>query len=331
MILDGLQAKRMALPGFMVSIIYFNRLVALPRMEQITLTLQRTKFCLVQNHFIPEFYFSPWLNETGHIIRFGWMRGKLTRDPKTPGQICYVVDLHTFTGTVGKLDKDAVESWLTNIDTNAAKAIKDILSDGLKSIGDEGATHLATFILSLIVRSPEQVGYLNERAAPDFQKTLDAQDAQVQGDPELLPTTYGFTSLQDYTERVHPGLIENVGRVLITDIISDVRYVRRVVEMDWWTIDFSSCGFGGVITSDRLPVIVGKGLDDPQVLLVLPLSPSTVLYLSPPGWRARMTAGGKGPLGIWTMKMILSTARQFAFARKTANVNLISKYLRRGA
>jgi hypothetical protein len=76
------------------------------------------------------------------------MRGKLTRDPKTPGAICYVKDLHTFTRPLGKLEKDAVEDWVTKIDTNAAASIRHILEYGLPTLGDMRATHLAVFMLS---------------------------------------------------------------------------------------------------------------------------------------------------------------------------------------
>ena len=54
----------------------------------------------MRNHHLPEFYFRPWLDETGHLVRFGWIRGVLKCDPKTPAQICYVKDLHTFTRAV---------------------------------------------------------------------------------------------------------------------------------------------------------------------------------------------------------------------------------------
>jgi hypothetical protein len=116
----------------------------------------------LDHHFVPEFYFSPWLDKTGHLVRFGWMWGKFTRDLKTPGQICYVQDLHTFSKALGKYAPDAVEHWLTNIDTRAAQAIRQILSNGVDSMTNEQANHMATLILSLIVRRPEKVSYLDQ-------------------------------------------------------------------------------------------------------------------------------------------------------------------------
>jgi hypothetical protein len=282
----------------------------------------------VRNHFIPEHYFRPWLDGSSRLVRFGWIAGKLTQDPKTPAQICYVKDLHTFTQPLGKLDKDAIEHWLTNIDTHAAISIRHILEHGLPSLGDVRATQLAAFILSLIVRQPEQVAYLNRRAPGDFQTTMAAQDRQSTDDPRLSPTTYGFGSLRQYVEQVHPGFAENIGRFLMTDIIVDERYLRRLLDLQWMLADFSTVAMGSVVTCDRLPVIVGKGLDDPRVVVILPLSPRKVIYLCQPELLPLLEAGGKGSLGVWTQRMILFSARQFAFGRNDANINLIKKYLR---
>jgi hypothetical protein len=133
--------------------------------------------------------------------------------------------------------------------------------------------------------------------------------------------------LGEYVDQVHPGLAENIGRVLMTDIIVDAGYLRRILDLQWLLADFSSVAMGTVVTCDRLPVTVGNGLDDPDVVLILPLSPQKVLYLCRPGLQTRMSAGGKEPLGIWTQRMILSRARRFAFGRTDANVNVITRYL----
>lgn len=282
----------------------------------------------MENHFVPEFYFVPWLDEQGHLIRFGWMRGKLTRDLKTPGQICYVNDLHTFSRPMGKYTPHAVEHWLTNIDTNAAIAIRQILSGGIESITNEHANHLALFFLSLIVRRPEKVSYLDQRAAEDFKRSLAAHDKQLADDADLSPAAYGFTSLRDYAEQIHPGLIENVGRILITDIIADERYLRRILSMEWWT-GLSAVSIGPIVTTDRPLTIVGTGLDDPEVVLVLPLGPRLVLYLTPLGIRRRMIAGGWGPLCLRTMQLLLRSAHRFAYGTPETNQNLIGRYLAR--
>jgi hypothetical protein len=281
----------------------------------------------VRNHFIPEHYFRPWLDGSGHLIRYGWIAGKLTQDPKTPAQICYLKDLHTFTRPLGDLGKDAVEHWLTNVDTYGAMSIRHILEHGMPSLGDARATRLATFILSLIVRQPEQVGYLNNRAPDDFQAVMAVQDQAATDDPDLSPMTYSFGTLRQYVEEFHPGLSENIGRFLMTDIIADERYLRRILDLQWLEADFSTVAMGSVVTCDRLPIIVGTGLDDPHMVAILPLSPQKVIYLCPPELLPKLAAGGKGRLGIWTQQMILSSARQFAFGRSDSNINLIKKYL----
>jgi hypothetical protein len=280
----------------------------------------------MRNHYLPEFYFRPWLDETGHLIRFGWIHDMLKRDPKTPAQICYVKDLHTFTRTISKLPVDAVEHWLTNIDTNASASIRRIVNHGLPALGDVGATHVATFILSLIVRNPDKVRYLSEHSPGDFQKSITAQEVRA-SDTSESSVSYGFGSLYDYVQTAHPGLIENIGRVIMSDIIVDQHYLRRLFDKVWWVADFSTTSFGTVVATDRLPLILGTGLDDPNSIVVLPLGPRKVLYLAPDSFQHRLAAWGLGVLGVWTQRLLLSNARQYAFGDRRANLNLVTRYL----
>lgn len=284
----------------------------------------------MQNHYVPEFYFKPWLDERNHLVRFGWMRGRLTRDRKTPGQICYLDDHHTFSRPIGKYGVHAVEDWLTDqVDTRTAKIVDRILAGEIELLSNNEANRLVLFIQSLIVRHPAKLHHIREKATEQFKQTMAAADEQMALEKGEAPLTFGYSSLLDYAEKAHPGLVENIGRFMMPEIIADEKYRQKLLDMDRWTINFDGNAAAPMLTTDRPLVMLGSGLLDPNVALVLPLSPNVVLYLTPTGWRGRMLAEGRGPLCVWTQRIILKGAWRFAFGTSSSKINLIERYLPR--
>jgi hypothetical protein len=226
----------------------------------------------MRNHFIPEFYFAPWLDDRGHLFQFSRQRSGIAADKKTPGQICYQHDLHTLTGPVDPTKRDAVEHWLTKaIDSRAAPVIKKILSNGIATLDETDASKLIQFILALIVRRPESVGMLDEQSAPLLRQNMARVDRES-------PDEFEATSLEEWTEATHPGLIENSGRLMVGNIIADQKIGEKLMDRAWWTADYRNTSTWPQPTSDKALSTLGRAFTDPDRLLVLPLSPDIVLY-----------------------------------------------------
>lgn len=284
----------------------------------------------VQNHYVPEFYFRPWLEGGTHLIRYGWMRGKLTRDPKTPGQICYIDDHHTFSRPMGQYGVNAVENWLTDqVDTFTAKVVARVIAGDLTLLSNAEANRLALFMQSLIVRHPVNKHLLMEKATEQFKRTMAVTDEKIAVEGGETAQRFGFSSLLDYTESVHPGLVENIGRFIMPEVIADRKYRQKLLEMDCWSIDFAGNSAAPLLTTDRPLTMLGKGLLDPDVVLILPLSPTVVLYQTSAGVRNRMLADGIGPLCVRTQKAVLRGAWRFAFGTRSSNTHLVERYLPR--
>jgi hypothetical protein len=80
----------------------------------------------------------------------------------------------------------------------------------------------------------------------------------------------------------------------MTDVIVDERYLRRLFDKVWWVADFSTTSFGTMVATDRLPLILGTGLDDPNSIVVLPLDPRKALLLTPTASSVVLRHGGSG-------------------------------------
>jgi len=201
------------------------------------------------------------------------------------------------------------------------------LAEGVSSIDGNDATPLVVFVLSLIVRSPEKVRFLLQHASEELKRNMTIQDRKMLEELGHAAEAYGFPSLEAYAEQVHPGYIENSGRAVMTDIIADERYIKRLLALHFWTANFVNTSVFPIVTTDRALTVIGTGLDDPNVMLILPLSPQIVLYLTTPGTQRQLIDQGIGVLGLRTMQSVLSNARRFAYGTRGSNRNLIERHL----
>jgi hypothetical protein len=285
----------------------------------------------MDNHFVPEFYFGPWLDARGHLVQFGWRPRGLVGDLKTAGQICYRRDLHTLNELISPEKRDVVEHWLTReIDSQAAPVIKTILASGIVAIDGRDAGRLAHFIMSLIVRRPESVELLRSEAPTEFARNLEHRDEAIRQELRCAGVTEAPTLLE-YAQRHRPGMIENFGNLLISPIVADRKRAEWLLRRRWWAVDYDGTSVVPQITSDRGVTCLGIALDDPRSMVILPLSPRHVLYITSEQDQARLQTLGRGLLGLSTIKAVAGNARRFVYGTKEANQNLIRKYLARSA
>jgi hypothetical protein len=289
----------------------------------------------VKNHHVPEFYFEPWLEpetfpqlKPRHLIQYGWLRGKLMTRRKTPGQICYRTDAFTFTDPFDLEGPHAVEHWITRYaDTPAAPLIQRLLRDGLEGLEANSRAVLATFFMSLQVRMPRNVDFLERDVPGELTRFLEREESEFQSRlREKGISIDEETLLQAVQSRVR-GYVKNAPKVMITELISDGRYAKRLLAMDWWTKDFSSTSLGAVPTTDSPMIMHGTDFNAPETYFLIPLSPEVVLYITPPETHDELMFSGLGILGQQTFKAILSRAKKFAYGTPDCNRNLIERYL----
>ena len=283
----------------------------------------------MKNHFVPKFYFRPWLDLTGHLRQFSRTpSGQIVSNKKTPGQICYRPDLHTLTGPIDAAKQHVVEEWLNkSIDDKAAPVVSKIVAHGLTAINDEEAHAVAGLILSLIVRRPENVAYLQSQAPGEWKAAMERVEQNMRLELEGTPDADSMPTLREYAEMHHPGAVENSGNLLITGITADPKYWRRLMNLCWWVADFSGTSVDNQPTTDRAVAFTGTGLDDPNVTVILPLSPHKVLYLNNLNERDKCQARGLGWLGLTTMRVTIANARRFVYGTSGTNANIIGKWL----
>jgi hypothetical protein len=138
---------------------------------------------------------------------------------------------------------------------------------------------------------------------------------------------YGFSSLQAYSDHVRPGYRENVGQSIMTEIITDEKYVGMLLQKQFWCANFTGSPRFPVTASDRGVTVIGTGLDDPDVMLILPLAPHAVLYLTTPERYAQLTSLSIDDVLHATVQSVIQNARQFVFGTEQTDRQHIERHL----
>lgn len=223
--------------------------------------------------------------------------------------------------------KHFIENWLSKtIDSAAAPVFQQILARGISSINGEQKSVLVQFISALLARRPEIVRQLRDETPRALRENMNRpiEGEDPVGVAELA--AMGLT-LEAWVEKHMPALIENSGQLMLGELIADSAMGQKLFDMQWFTVDYSGGALFPFPTTDRPTIALGKGIDDPDALHVLPLAPHLILYGSSDARCAQLKALSKAELGLRTMRQVIAKARGCAFGTAATNRNLLDRYL----
>ena len=229
----------------------------------------------LKHHYIPQFYLRPWLGADNKLTEY--RRLKFPHEPvprleiKRRGtkETGYEENLYTIPGATLETKHNVEKIFMGLVDKRAADA-RDLLLRSIIPTEPELRHAWARFLLSLIIRTPEEIRALKNRIVrdlnvpdPDFQSRYD----QVR--KESWPATIG-----EYLQQENPKMIERTAIIVATKLIQHENVLRTFMRAMWWVLDTSSVS-RRVLTSDH-PLIMTNGLGRPDGHFALPLSPTKV-------------------------------------------------------
>jgi len=227
----------------------------------------------MRHHYVPEFLQKPWTGNTtdGKLEVFRLDISHLPSSRHTPKHTGFDDNLYALTkDIVAGMDKQAIEKlFLKNIDNNAALVRDKLEHQGLKSLTPEDKVYWTRFLMSLRVRQPDIVHMLQQDATEHLKVKLN-------GDPEEyeeLISDDDPPTLKEWAEEQYPGLIENIGLSFFHKLVDNPLYGNRILSMRWWLWNFHDTPYE-LLLSDH-PCILTSGIDDPNCIIALPISPKT--------------------------------------------------------
>ena len=225
----------------------------------------------MRNHYVPQFLQRPWTDdkdgklEVYHIVTNGV---HVTR--KVPKGAGYKEDMLSLTreSIAGMGRHDIEEIVLKQVDNDAALIRDKLQARRLGDLSHEERCAWVRFIMSLRIRDPQIVSGLIADSDQELRRSLrdDHDEYGALADGEDPP------SLEAWTERHFPGLIENFGLSFFHELLNDDKVGNKLLHLKWWVFDVSPAS-ACLLLGDR-PAIFFGGIDDPNFAVALPISPS---------------------------------------------------------
>jgi hypothetical protein len=187
----------------------------------------------------------------------------------TPKHTGFEEDLYALTRpVVAGMTKHAVEvQFLRHVDNLAARVRRKIDERALNALSMTEHADWVRFLMSLRIRQPDIVKQLKLESEDHLRTSLAAHPEEY----AAIASQSTPPSLTEWTEERFPGLIENFGMSFFNKLVENQGVGNKILRMNWAVYDFGSTK-RDLLLADH-PCIFTAGIDDPKVVVALPISP----------------------------------------------------------
>ncbi len=263
----------------------------------------------MKSHYIPKFYLKPWEGKDGKIEVFrrrsdGIIANKRLHRSATG----YAVDLYKLPG-VSPEDEHKMESaFMAPIDDEAVHA-RDLLLGDITPAGVTTRNAWARFVLSLMLRNPEEVAQFKKSYADLIMKPQPSfQDEYAALRQEEDPARF-----EDWMMQYDATHVERSSLFAITTFIEHPRVLRLLLSMHWMIIDTSSVT-RRLMTSDR-PLMFTQGMLQYAGHYALPISPTRLfLAATTVDFAQKFASLPLGKIVREVNKLVVGQARKYVYA-----------------
>lgn len=227
----------------------------------------------MKHHYIPQFYLRPWLGEDRKLQEFrrGY-QGRIEVGRYGTKSTGYAIDLYILAGATPDTRQNVEKYFMGFVDNSAVRA-RDMMLEGVIPKDPQTRHSWARFIMSLILRNPEEIAKFKLRFGAD----LMTPDAELQARYESAKSPDDPPTLEEWLQLSDSTYSERSAIIAMTRLVENQNVLRLIRGMDWRVIDTSNMT-RRLMTSDR-PIVMTNGLGRYDGHCALPLSP-TRLFLA---------------------------------------------------
>ena len=268
----------------------------------------------VDQHHTPVFYLKRWAGDDGKLSVARHIRGKIARSRHAPEYLGFEPHLYSYHEDFTANDPAEIETqFLRPIDEQGARIVSNMIAG--RSLEKRDRVLWTQFLLALRARSPENV----QKMRGEGEKALVAEMHSAQTDYERLRQNTDPTLAVDWLRVNRPGLIESVGVGQLPKIYSNPRSMQDVLSFDWHIVDFAKSS-KPLLSSDR-PCVYTDGLDKPDCVIALPMSPRHAFFAFRPNSNAQrlLISLSVSKLAAELNKSVVGQAADRAFGREAGD------------
>lgn len=268
----------------------------------------------MRHHYVPQFLLRPWAEGSfdGKLEVFRLDLDRLSSSRRAPKYTAFEDDLYALSKPeVAGMEKQAIEKiFLRQVDNLAARAHQKLARKGLSSLTNEEWSDWVRFLMSLLARQPGIVQQLKTDSAEHLRKVLAERPEEYQE----IAQSGDAPTLIEWTEKRFPGLIENFGLSFFQEIANNSGIGEKIFRMKRWLWDFTDVSFD-LLLGDH-PCIFTAGIDDPNLVIAVPISPKKA-FMATNSTELAASMRGQDPklLAMRMNESSLSQARTRIYAR----------------
>ncbi|RWP90638.1 MAG: DUF4238 domain-containing protein [Mesorhizobium sp.] len=229
-----------------------------------------------KHHYIPAFYLKRWAGHDGKVTEFTKPYRNVVARPIMPERTGHQERLYELKGYEPELAQQVEERFFKPIDTWASNALDMLERYGHSAPwNSESRSAWTRFILSLLLRCPEDIALFREWWHSDFGRTDKVAEANYRaaredGDPETFA---------EFLERQPLSLKERYQYEVLFSLIDHANVGGEMNNMHWRVLP-APVNAPTLLTSDR-PILRANNLRGPQGHVALPIGPRLLFIASP--------------------------------------------------
>ncbi len=277
------------------------------------------------HHFVPVFLLKQWHTPPDDKLScFSWLRGRLHHKRYKAKSVGKEEGLYTLIG-VADSERNAIERDFMGpeIDEPAANAHQTLLATGVNGLNGDQKAAWSRFIVSLMVRTPDQVQAIREKGRHKLRETLEADPQEY----ETVRNANPAGTLWEWLQLSNPHVIENFGISVFTEMM-DSELLNGAVMNGWWaTMPLGTSRFD-LLIGDRPLIYVGKMSE--RFVVALPIAPRRLFVAvdSKETWR-RADAESANVITKKANRDTVTRAVEYAYATNTLQERFVERYLRK--
>lgn len=228
--------------------------------------------CPRKHHYIPVFYLKRWAGADGTICEFSkpW-KGRAKPKRTHPSGTGYINGLYELPGASPQHAQKLETSFFSPADSMAADALECLHAGKIKNWDVRRRSAWTRFIVSLLMRNPEDLDCLDKHLATNWSSTTTELELRYRArrqpsDPSTFSEYLSVNTTAEFIKRASLGILP-----ALIDHSGVGGYINN---MQWSVVSTENASFD-LLTSDR-PVIMTNGLNKPDSYIVLPIGPKKI-------------------------------------------------------
>lgn len=220
-----------------------------------------------KHHYIPQFYLRPWLNTDDKLEEYGRVppSNQIRSRRRGTEPTGFVYNLYTLPGTTEDTRQNVERVFFGKVDAAGAKVRDKMLAGAPLSLPER--YDWARFVLSLILRNPEEV----QKMKASVNSIFDQPDAELQANYLKIRQPHEPATAEEAIRQHFPDTPDRSALLVGTQLIQNQNAMRTIAGMSWSVIRTDKAS-RRLVTSDR-PVVMTGGLLRVNGHICLPITP----------------------------------------------------------